>query len=600
VSDVYGFRGGPALRGLSSYDMLDGAMEQPLSPLRTVFDQVKGGILESFGLGTAIRGAMIPEGTGEGETLLQTAGRNLAGAISMPIPGVYPLARAAIQSQINPDQPAMAEDEWRKSPYFRPTIKWDASMTQARAEALAEWDDAKQTRQFYAAKRPISAFIGNLAGQALDPINYIPIAGPAVKAAAVARMGRIAGSALTGAVDAAANTAIFGLATAPVRGTWGDDVSWQATVSEIATAALIGSAFGGVSGALEARTATRADAEAQTRLSTLKTTQEARIALNEAIDAVIRGNDIQLSPNSIDPIERVTRGAEEISKERPVVLSGSRPQAGNLVEDTVGELSIGTPEAGQGAPARTNIAQNIPVANPVTSEQARAALVAAGYDLKSLAESGADVPAIMRAASLEDGSRAVQVQEIAAVKRRIAELTSAKAVQNVYGPGLRRTDKAAADARVYDNGFGEAMTREERRAELVSEKAKLAEMEAAERTGVVVPRILDQVQFFRNDRAPILSQREIDTMGSRIEPRTLGANEAEARITKPEDARAIAEQHRVNPETADFPEVADIDQLRAEGRLTAEDEAVLQEAQDTFDNAAAYGEALNSVVRCLL
>jgi hypothetical protein len=44
-------------------------------------------------------------------------------------------------------------------------------------------------------------------------------------------------------LDAAANTAAFGIATSGERAKFGDDVSWLATDSQIAMAALIGSAF---------------------------------------------------------------------------------------------------------------------------------------------------------------------------------------------------------------------------------------------------------------------------------------------------------------------------------------------------------------------
>jgi hypothetical protein len=47
-------------------------------------------------------------------------------------------------------------------------------MTDDRAAALAEMDDTAKVREFYAQKRPVTAFIGNLAGSATDPINYFP------------------------------------------------------------------------------------------------------------------------------------------------------------------------------------------------------------------------------------------------------------------------------------------------------------------------------------------------------------------------------------------------------------------------------------------
>jgi hypothetical protein len=208
---------------------------------------------------------------------------------------------------------ALSEDQYKASPFYRKDIPYDPGMTSARASALASMNDAQKVREFYAQKRPFAAFLGSMAGQALDPINYVPVAGEAVKAAAIARAGNIAGHMMVGALDAAANTAIFGLGTAGARAQFGDDVSWQALVSQVATAGLIGSAFGGIAGALGRRVDAQALSEAEQRLSTLKTTQEARIALNEGIDALSRGEDIKLSPNATDPMARV---ADQINPAR--------------------------------------------------------------------------------------------------------------------------------------------------------------------------------------------------------------------------------------------------------------------------------------------
>lgn len=78
-----------------------------------------------------------------------------------------------------------------------------------------------------------------------------------------------------------------------------------------------------------------------------------------------------------------------------------------------------------------------------------------------------------------------------------------------------------------------------------------------------------------------------------------GIEEAAARIAKPEDVRAIAEQYRVDHVTGDFVEMAEIDQLRALGRLTDQDEAALAAASEDFANAEAYGNTLKAAAFCL-
>lgn len=299
MSGVYSFRAGPTYRGATREEMLDAALSQPFSLAGNIWEQAKGGVLSSYGLGTAIKDFTVPEGE-------PTAGEQVGNAIRLanPMTAPYEVARRTAQAFMDQGE-ALDEDGYKASPYYREGIPWDAGMTDERAAALAMMDDAKKVREFYASKRPISSFIGNLAGQAVDPINYIPVAGPAVKAAAVARLGKIGGAALHSAVDAAANTALFGIGTRERRGRYGDDVSWQATVSQIATAALIGAAFGTLGGAWEARSATKGRAAIEERLATLKTTQEARVALNEAIDGLARGEDVRLSPNATEPLSRV-------------------------------------------------------------------------------------------------------------------------------------------------------------------------------------------------------------------------------------------------------------------------------------------------------
>jgi hypothetical protein len=305
---VFGFDGGPTYRGATRQEMFESAMAQPMSVPWTLFDQAKGGALESFGLGTAIKDFTIPEGAPTTQSRIGDAFR-----LVNPLTTGYEITRRTAQA-FREDSPVLSEDAYKSSPYFRDDIPWDAGMTQDRAAALAMGVDARKVREFYAAKRPIWSFVGNMAGQALDPINYVPVGGPAVKAAAVARAGRIGGAALAGALDAAGNTAIFSIATRDRRASYGDDVSWQATVSEIATAALIGGAFGAIGGAWGGRTDAKSRKTIEDRLSTLKTTQEARIALNEAIGGLSRGEDLNLSPNATEPLARVAREVDELSR----------------------------------------------------------------------------------------------------------------------------------------------------------------------------------------------------------------------------------------------------------------------------------------------
>lgn len=77
-------------------------------------------------------------------------------------------------------------------------------------------------------------------------------------------------------------------------------------------------------------------------------------------------------------------------------------------------------------------------------------------------------------------------------------------------------------------------------------------------------------------------------------------SDAAARVGKPDSIREIALSHGVDPVTGDFVEMGDIAQIREEGRLSREDEAELAAADEVFDNAEAWGRALDAAVSCII
>lgn len=89
--------------------------------------------------------------------------------------------------------------------------------------------------------------------------------------------------------------------------------------------------------------------------------------------------------------------------------------------------------------------------------------------------------------------------------------------------------------------------------------------------------------------------RTPDTSVARVDPMPAGRMEAEARLLKPEDTKALAEQFRVNPETGAFDEQVEIDRLAAAGKLTADEVKALDVAKADFDAAVAYGDVLQTL-----
>jgi len=555
MSGVYSMTSGPSYTGASRQDLFDSAMAQPLSLTSTLVDQAKGGILESFGLGTAIRNLVTPEGNTQG-----SVAEPLYGMAAIPIPGAYSLLKTGVQSMMDQGTP-LTEDAYKGSASYRKDIPWDQGMTDTRAASLAAADDAKKVREYYATKRPFSSFIGAMAGQALDPVNYVPVFGEAVTAAAIGRFGYIGGRALVAGADAALNTGIAGAVTAGERGKFGDDVSWQGLISQMATAALIGGAFGTLHGVFGSHVDPHAMSEAESRLSTLRTTQEARIALNEGIDAVAHGEDIKLSPNATEPMARV---------------------AGDLAK-------IDMPVKAQ------EVAQTIPQA------EADATLASVGHDIKQLEAKGVDTATVLRSASPEEAARVAQTEEIATLREQIAAAVNEQ-------PTATDPNAPAAAAPIAP---------EAKIAQVAAMADRLKTLEEHTAKGEVAPDLVKAVEDQRKAMpapeqkpatpqeaqaaaAKVSAPRAIDTTPARPEPPPEGIKQAEASIAKPEDTKSLAEQYRVDPKTGTFPEEADLHQLSAEGRFTEEDASTMAEAQTDYETGSAFAEALKSVAGCLI
>lgn len=223
------------------------------------------------------------------------------------------------------DAGALSKEEWQASPSFRTKIPYDPGMTADRASALAAWHDASEARQAIINKGP-GGIIGNtvwiggmLAGSALDPVNYIPIFGPEVRAAQIAKFGRLGGSTLTSAGDAALNTAIMSGLTAGTRQSFGDDVSWQTFVTDVAIGAVIGGAFGAATSRWEGWQQSRAANE-------INAVVEARAALNDAMADVLHGRPVEITPTVADAVEKAAARVNPVEEIDAFRQAGQGPQ----------------------------------------------------------------------------------------------------------------------------------------------------------------------------------------------------------------------------------------------------------------------------------
>jgi hypothetical protein len=579
----------PTYTGMSRQALFDSAMSQPLSLTSTLVDQGKGGALESFGLGTVLRESQlpVPAPSDEAPYGFDPSGLDVPAGIS---PQDYLQGNWVTPDMIakkRAEMGALSEDQYKASPFYRKDIPYDPGMTSARAESLASMNDAQKVREFYAQKRPFAAFLGSMAGQALDPINYVPVAGEAVKAAAIARAGNIAGHMMVGALDAAANTAIFGLGTAGARAQFGDDVSWQALVSQVATAGLIGSAFGGIAGALGRRVDAQALSDAEQRLATLKTTQEARIALNEGIDALSRGEDIKLSPNATDPMARV---ADEINPARSPDLFAPLDRQDLYSSTAVGRVIDA--RAPHVQDFETAMRSQVLTADPDLAaryQAAEAKFTAAQEKVAAIEEPLAARTQSDTVAMIDQPSadRLTAIESELAQKPNAKRVSALEAERNTIVESLGPDQLAKAEN---DFRIGPQKQAKQARSALASARHEFSKVrrEADARAAK-----LDAVNTLRNKVA-------VDTTAARPEPRAEGVKEAEASVAKPENTKALAAQYSVDPQTGAFPEEADVAQLAAEGRLTADDAVTLAQAEADYHTGSAFAEALKSVAGCLL
>ncbi|MEE9366725.1 MAG: hypothetical protein V3W44_08570 [Dehalococcoidales bacterium] len=106
----------------------------------------------------------------------------------------------------------LSKEDYATSPHFREGKEWFEGMTDEQAEMLAERADQQARNQFIlshgkTAGHTIAAIAGALIGSIPDPTNFIPVLGPVLRAASIAKFGRVAGTALVTGAEAGIVTA---------------------------------------------------------------------------------------------------------------------------------------------------------------------------------------------------------------------------------------------------------------------------------------------------------------------------------------------------------------------------------------------------------
>lgn len=467
------------------------ALSQPLSPMRNLWEQTQQGALDSFGLGSAIKDFMTPRGVPGGVNPIELGLE--ASPITSGIVGGYESLRSMFGTPTT--GAPMSQDDWKTSPYFRKDIPWDAGMTTDRAAALATQFDIRQARTYFGQKDMLTTLAGGFLGGALDPLNYVPVFGPVARTAAAAKFGYVVGHGLIGASEAAINTAVFGALTAPDRARYGEDVSWQATINNIAFSAIAGGIFGGLGG-LAGRAASvralRAEQALRMETETVSNLVQTRGVLSDAIASYLDTGDVRASPASKTVIERMASEVQDRqvaaralddetagvtgTKAGEVVISPSgarvavRPEVVELssLQRATGALQVRDRSAGNVASAtqvediainldpvrlmpNVDASQGAPLVgadNVVDSGNGRVAAIARAY------EAYPDKAAAYRKALVEAGHpEAADMQTPVLVQRRVTPLSDAARAQfnaDVNSPTTQRM--SAVELAAMDRG----------------------------------------------------------------------------------------------------------------------------------------------------
>lgn len=152
----------------------------------------------------------------------------------------------------------MSREDFESSEWKRQGIEWSEGMTEARARAYAEANDNRRYRESLIERSPTGArsilgFGAAMLGQAVDPINFIPVFGVAAKARMIEKFGEVAGRALLHSGEVALTTAAMDPFIISSLRTQGEDVGWEDGALDVIFGAAIGGLLGGGAGFLKLR-----------------------------------------------------------------------------------------------------------------------------------------------------------------------------------------------------------------------------------------------------------------------------------------------------------------------------------------------------------
>jgi len=645
MSSVLGaFRDGPQWDLMTDSNVLERARDLPVGYGEMLGNTIVESFVTSPGLGTAIREAGTPDRVPSRDVVVPqeletrdplvppTLGGEDGPVRFRPPAGTF-LEDEEEAKQRRAAAGVLTKEEWQASPSFRDKIPYDPGMTADRASALASWYDASQARQAIIDKGP-GGFLGNaiwlggmLAGSLPDPVNYIPILGPEVRAAQIARFGRLGGSAAVSSADAALNTAIMSGLTAGTRQSFGDDVTWQSWLTDVAIGAAIGGAFGAATSRWEGWQQSRAANE-------IKAVVEARAALNDAMGDVLHGRPVEITPTVADAVEKAVERLEpvrvQLARENPgaVIADRLRATAPDLVDrdsalaraedinrsaldeinaelgnnETFGAIRRALIETEQAqAAAAAKVAKLEQALTKTDSPKQRVKLQQQLDELRAQDGPEADVdPALLDRMRFLEESRALR-------QKALDEVIAQRAA---VSPELERA-RASATQAYWDEvraGLRPDQPIDDMTPGLVPPADRMSP--ASARENAPDPSVTAAASSVGKRPASAAAEFGMDKVSAPAKPDTPAAPaKQEVKVLRGEDGRIsgaeiskpaqdLADQFGIDSKSGDFPEMAEFEQLVAMGRVTPAEMAAIAKATEIQAHTEDYIRGLEAALIC--
>jgi hypothetical protein len=509
---------------------------------------------------------------------------------------------------VRTDEPLMSEEAWKSSEFYRESIPFDNRMTEARAKAKAEIHDEDRFLSWQRQNRPWSAgqvataVIGSLIGSAPDPTNYIPVLGPAFKAATAGRIANILRRSAIQGLDAAIVTGAVQPIISQSRRSFGDDVSFADQLTDVAVSAVLGATMGGVVGWREKLPSYRPE-----------TVRSAVDTLHQAANDVAMERPISMPPINARQFTDMVRlaGDDTMARASDDLVGLLNPRADGPAFD-VGKIDAAT-------------AENIPayVRDIVKPQQGAQSATRFTFDLGSLPE-----PLANLAGKLNEGMGATKnnvrlsnqvIEKLYRQNPTIADELLARLPDLMARPSEMLPDHQNANRILLTKPFRTGR-QETRNQVAVMELARKADGYEVVSIHSSPDRTLSKAREALGERLSAGGEATVLSYGgaSRTPPaaadfptvtsdrtNNVGAVDsavkaAEQRIGKPlNDTRKLAEEQEINIDSGEFPEAADLQKLIDNEQLNESEIEALREIDRVAKQADGYAKAYEAAAFCL-